>query len=59
MTRRSLLALISAAGFAAEADAAEKDKPVPKDKVSQKDAFYTLPSNLPVPVDDGAANHLA
>jgi peroxiredoxin len=59
MTRRSLLALISAAGFAAEADAAEKDKPVPKDKAaSQKDAFYTLPPNLPVPVDDGAAKHL-
>jgi peroxiredoxin len=53
MTRRSLLALISAAGFAAETEAAEKDKPV------QKDAFYTLPSNLPVPVDDGAAKHLA
>jgi peroxiredoxin len=48
MTRRSLLALISAAGFAAE-----KDKPV------QKDAFYTLPSNLPVPMDDGGAKHLA
>lgn len=54
MTRRSLLALISAAGFAAEA--AEKDKPV---QPSQKDAFYTLPSNLPAPVDDGAAKHLA
>ena len=48
MTRRSLLGLISAAGFAAQ-----KDKPV------QKDAFYELPANLPVPVDDGAAKHLA
>jgi peroxiredoxin len=59
MTRRSLLELISASGFAAEADAAEKDKPVPKDRALQKDAFYTLPANLPVPVDDGAAKHLA
>ena len=48
MTRRSLLALISAAGLAAE-----------KEKPAHKDAFYTLPSNLPVPVDDGAAKHLA
>jgi len=48
MTRRSLLGLFSAAGFAAQ-----KDKPV------QKDAFYKLPANLPVPVDDGAAKHLA
>ncbi len=47
MTRRSLLGLISAAGFAAQ-----KDKPLPKD------AFYELPANLPVPVDDGAAKHL-
>jgi peroxiredoxin len=47
MTRRSLLGLFSAAGFAAQ-----KDKPV------QKDAFYELPANLPVPVDDGAAKHL-
>ncbi len=47
MTRRSLLAFVSAAGFAAQ-----KDKPV------QKDAFYTLPPDLPVPADDGAAQHL-
>ena len=47
MTRRSLLGLISAAGFAAQ-----KDKPLPKD------AFYELPANLPVPLDDGAAKHL-
>ena len=48
MTRRSLLGLFSTAGFAAQ-----QDKPV------SKDAFYELPSNLPVPVDDGAAKHLA
>src|SRR5260370_19495387 len=28
-------------------------------KPIQKDVFYELPSNLPVPVDDGAAKHLA
>jgi peroxiredoxin len=48
MTRRSLFGVFSAAGFAAQ-----QEKPV------QKDAFYTLPSNLPVPADDGAAKHLA
>jgi len=48
MTRRSLFGVFSAAGFAAQ-----------KDKPAQKDAFYTLPSNLPVPADDGAAKHLA
>jgi len=48
MTRRSLFGLFSAAGFAAQ-----------QDKPAQKDAFYELPSNLPVPVDDGAAKHLA
>ncbi len=47
MTRRSLFGLFSAAGFARQ-----QDKPV------QKDAFYELPSNLPVPMDDGAAKHL-
>lgn len=47
MTRRSLLALISAARLAAQ-----KDQPVPQDP------FLTLPPNLPVPKDDGAANHL-
>jgi peroxiredoxin len=47
MTRRSLLAFVSAAGFAAQ-----KDQPV------QKDDFLKLPSNLPVPVDDGACKHL-
>ncbi len=52
MTRRSFVALISTAGFAAASEAADKDKP------AQKDAFYTLPSNLPAPVDDGAAKHL-
>jgi len=47
MTRRSLLASLSAAALAAQ-----KDKPV------QKDALFNLPSDLPVPVDDGAAKHL-
>jgi len=47
MTRRSLLTLISATRLAAQ-----KDQPVPKD------TFYTLPPNLPVPTDDGAASHL-
>jgi len=51
MTRRSVLALMYASRFAEAA--AEKDKP------ARKDAFYTLPSNLPVPADDGAAKHLA
>jgi peroxiredoxin len=46
MTRRSLLAFASAA-FAAQ-----------KDQTVQKDAFYDLPPNLPVPKDDGAAKHL-
>src|SRR5215813_5332075 len=50
MTRRSVLALMYASRFAEAA--AEKDKP------ARKDAFYTLPSNLPVPADDGAAKHL-
>ena len=48
MTRRSLFGLFSAAGLARQ-----------QDKRAQKDAFYELPSNLPVPVDDGAAKHLA
>ena len=48
MTRRSLLAFMSAARLAAQ-----KDQPV------AKDAFDTLPSDLPVPKDDGAARHLA
>jgi peroxiredoxin len=43
-----LLALVSAAPLAAQ-----------KDQSMPKDAFYTLPSNLPVPKDDGAARHLA
>jgi peroxiredoxin len=46
MTRRSLLVFASAA-FAAQ-----------KDQTVQKDAFYDLPPNLPVPKDDGAAKHL-
>ena len=47
MTRRSLLGLFATAGFAA-----------PQQKSAPKDAFYTLPPNLPVPADDGAAKHL-
>jgi len=47
VTRRSLLAMIGATGLAAQ-----KDQPVPKD------AFMTLPPDLPVPKDDGAAAHL-
>jgi peroxiredoxin len=46
MTRRSLLALTAISAYA------QKDQPV------QKDAFYNLPPNLPVPKDDGAARHL-
>jgi len=46
VTRRSLLA------FAATTAYAQTDQPV------QKDAFYNLPPNLPVPKDDGAARHL-
>ena len=48
MTRRSILAFVTAA-----ASRAQQDQPVPKD------AFYKLPSDLPVPKDDGAAKHLA
>ena len=47
MTRRSLLALTTVPLLA------QKEQPVP-----QKDAFYNLPPNLPVPKDDGAAKHL-
>src|SRR5207244_13643814 len=47
MTRRFLLASLSAAALAAQ-----KDKPV------QKDALFNLPSDLPIPIDDGAAKHL-
>ncbi len=47
MTRRSLLALLGAAPLAAQ-----KDQPV------HQDPFMTLPPNLPVPKDDGAARHL-
>jgi peroxiredoxin len=46
MTRRSLLALAATSAYA------QTDQPV------QKDAFYNLPPNLPVPKDDGAAQHL-
>jgi peroxiredoxin len=46
MTRRSLLTLAATSAYA------QKDQPV------QKDAFYNLPPNLPVPKDDGAARHL-
>ena len=48
MTRRSLLAFMTVA-----VSGAQQDQPV------QKDAFYKLPANLPVPKDDGAAKHLA
>ncbi|MCU1273937.1 MAG: BcpB protein, partial [Bryobacterales bacterium] len=47
MTRRSLLALITASGIAAQ-----------KDQKVSKDDLYKIPSNLPVPVDDGACKHL-
>jgi peroxiredoxin len=47
VTRRSLLAMISASRLAAQ-----KDQPAPKD------AFMTLPPDLPVPKDDGTAAHL-
>ena len=47
MTRRLLLASLSAAALAAQ-----KDKPV------AKDPLFNLPADLPVPVDDGAAKHL-
>jgi len=47
MTRRSLLALVAAGGFGAQ-----KDHPV------KKADLYNIPSDLPVPVDDGACNHL-
>jgi len=47
MTRRSLLAFLGASHLAAQQDSS-----------APKDAFMTLPPNLPVPKDDGAANHL-
>jgi peroxiredoxin len=47
VTRRSLLAMISASRLAAQTD-----------QSAPKDAFMTLPADLPVPKDDGAANHL-
>jgi peroxiredoxin len=47
MTRRFLLAWLSAGALGAQ-----KDKPV------SKDPLFNLPSDLPVPVDDGAAKHL-
>jgi peroxiredoxin len=47
MTRRSLFTVFGAARLAAQ-----KDQSVPKD------AFMTLPANLPAPKDDGAAAHL-
>ena len=48
MTRRSLFAFFAAARLAAQKSAS-----------TPKDAFYSLPSDLPVPKDDGAAQHLA
>ena len=48
MTRRSLFTLATA-GWAAQ----KKDEPV------KKDDLYHIPSDLPVPVDDGACRHLA
>jgi peroxiredoxin len=47
MTRRSLLAYLTASGMAAQ-----------KDPKVSKDDLYKIPSNLPVPVDDGACKHL-
>ena len=47
MTRRSLLAFLSAARLTAQQDSS-----------APKDAFMSLPANLPVPKDDGAARHL-
>ena len=47
MTRRSLFAFFGAARLAAR-----------QDPSTPKDAFMTLPPNLPVPKDDGAARHL-
>lgn len=52
MTRRSFVALLGAAPLAAQPLAAQKDEPL------HQDQFMTLPSNLPVPQDDGAARHL-
>src|ERR1700730_3418046 len=46
MTRRSLLAYLTASGMAAQ-----------KDPKVSKDDLYKIPSNLPVPVDDGACKH--
>ncbi|HUJ23064.1 MAG TPA: peroxiredoxin [Bryobacteraceae bacterium] len=47
MTRRSFFAFVTAARLAAQ-----------KDSKVKQDAFYTLPADLPVPVDDGACKHL-
>ena len=47
MTRRSLFALVTGGGLAAQ-----KEQPV------KKNDLYNIPSDLPVPVDDGAARHL-
>jgi peroxiredoxin len=47
MTRRSLFAFATGAGLAAQ-----KEQPV------KKDDLYKIPSDLPVPVDDGASKHL-
>jgi len=47
MTRRSLLAVMGAARLTAQQDSS-----------APKDVFMTLPSNLPVPKDDGGARHL-
>jgi len=47
MTRRSLFALATA-GLAAQ----KKDEPM------KNDPLYHIPSDLPVPVDDGACRHL-
>jgi len=47
MTRRYLLAIMSAARLTAQQDSS-----------APKDAFMTLPPNLPVPKDDGGARHL-
>ncbi|HLK46568.1 MAG TPA: peroxiredoxin [Bryobacteraceae bacterium] len=50
MTRRTLLA------FAGPLWAAQNDSSAPTAK--SKDAFMSLPPDLPVPKDDGEANHL-
>src|ERR1700676_1860317 len=47
VTRRSLLAYLTASRMAAQ-----------KDPKVSKDDLYKIPSNLPVPVDDGACKHL-